>query len=101
MPLPNQLWIREASTHDLQSVRDQEISLPNSTLFGDKDPTFETWLNEQNTRLSTPIKKPKGKELSAVEKSHNRTVNRLRQPVESLFNWLNEKTHIQTASKVR
>lgn len=104
MPLPNQIWVREAATHDLQSVRDQAISLPNSTLFGDKafpDPNFEQMLEEQNTKLYTPMKKPKGKELSETEKSHNRMVNRLRQPIESFFNWLNEKTHIQTASKVR
>ncbi len=104
MPLPNQIWVRQASTHDLQSVRDQAISLPDSTLFGDKafpDPSFEQLLNEQKTELYTPIKKPKGKELSEIEKSHNRMVNRLRQPIESFFNWLNEKTHIQIASKVR
>ena len=28
-------------------------------------------------------------------------VSRVRQPIESLFNWLIEKTDIQTASKVR
>ena len=34
-------------------------------------------------------------------KAFNRMVNRLRQPIESFFNWLNEKTQIQNASKVR
>ncbi len=104
LPLPNLIWLREAATHDLQSVREQAIRLPDSTLFGDKaylDSNLKLLLEEQHTRLSTPIKKPQGKELSALEKSHNRMVNRLRQPIESLFNWLNEKTHIQTASKVR
>ena len=28
-------------------------------------------------------------------------VSRIRQPIESLFNWIEEKTGIQTASKVR
>ena len=28
-------------------------------------------------------------------------VSRIRQPMESLFNWIDEKTGIQTASKVR
>jgi hypothetical protein len=28
-------------------------------------------------------------------------VSRVRQPIESLFNWIEEKTGIQTASKVR
>jgi len=29
------------------------------------------------------------------------SVSRVRQPIESLFNWIQEKTHIQVASKVR
>jgi len=29
------------------------------------------------------------------------TVSRVRQPIESLFNWIEEKTGIQVASKVR
>jgi hypothetical protein len=104
LPLPSRIWLREASTHDVQSVREQVIRLPDSTLFGDKaylDSRLKLALEEQHTRLLTPLKKPQGKELSALEKSHNRMVNRLRQPIESLFNWLNEKTHIQIASKVR
>ena len=74
------------------------------TLFGDKDypaPDLEQRLKAQATRLLTPLKKPKGAELSETQKSYNRMVNRLRQPIESFFNWLNEKTQIQNASKVR
>ncbi len=43
----------------------------------------------------------KGKELSEFEKYHNRLVSKFRQPIESLFNWIIEKTNIQRASKVR
>ena len=46
-------------------------------------------------------KKPKGKELSSAENYYNRLVRRIRQPIESLFNWIEEKTGIQRASKVR
>jgi hypothetical protein len=104
LPLPDHLWLREASVHDLSSVREQDIPLPTSTLFGDKAypaPDFAQILKEQESRLLTPCKKPKGGELSETEKSYNRMVNRLRQPIESFFNWLNEKTQIQNASKVR
>jgi hypothetical protein len=104
LPTPRNIWLREASTNDLQSVRDQEIYLPNTTLIGDKafpDPDLEKWLANQNTRLLTPIKKPKGKELTKKQKAYNRLISRLRQPIESLFNWIDEKTGIQTASKVR
>ena len=39
--------------------------------------------------------------LTDDEKYYNRLVRRIRQPVESLFNWIQEKTQIQRASKVR
>lgn len=63
--------------------------MPNSSLIGDKaypDPTFQAWLEVQQTTLYAPKKKPKGKELSAPEKYYNRMVSRLRQPIESFFN---------------
>lgn len=104
LPLPDHIWLRAASVHDLSSVREQDIYLPTSTLFGDKAypaADLEQRLREQATRLLTPLKKPKGGELSETQKSYNRMVNRLRQPIESFFNWLNEKTQMQNASKVR
>lgn len=85
-------------------MREQAIRLPTSTLFGDKAypaPDLARMLKEQETRLLTPFKKPKGAELSEAQKSYNRMVNRLRQPIESFFNWLNEKTQMQNVSKVR
>jgi len=104
LPLPDRIWLRQGSVHDLSSVREQEIRLPTSTLFGDKAypaPDLAQALTAQETRLLTPCKKPKGAELTQAQKAYNRMVNRLRQPVESFFNWLNEKTQIQNASKVR
>jgi hypothetical protein len=97
LPLPDQIWLREGSCHDLQSVREQEVYLPNSSLIGDKafpDPTFQAMLKQQQTTLYAPRKKPKGKDLSKTEKYYNRLVSRLRQPIESFFNWLIEKTEI-------
>jgi hypothetical protein len=58
-------------------------------------------LKEQQTRLVAPQKKLKGKELTDDENYYNRLVRRIRQPIESLFNWVQEKTQIQRASKVR
>jgi hypothetical protein len=88
----------------LQSVRQQHVSLSNSSLIGDKafpDPLFQAMLKEQHTTLYAPRKKPKGQELSATEKYYNRLVSRLRQPIESFFNWLIDKTDIQRAGAVR
>ena len=104
VPLPQQLWLREGSCHDLTSVREQGISLPTRSLIGDKaflDPAFREMLKEQQTTLYAPLKKPKGKELSQAEKYYNRIISKLRQPIESLFNWLIDKTDIQRASRVR
>jgi hypothetical protein len=104
LPLPAQIWLREGSVHDLESIRQQDIYLPHSSLIGDKaypDPTFQARLEAQQTTLYAPKKKPKGKELSATEKYYNRLVSRLRQPIESFFNWLIDKTDIQRAGRVR
>ncbi len=104
LPLPAQIWLREGSCHDLESIRHQDIHLPNSSLIGDRaflDPTFQQLLKAQQTTLYAPRKKPKGKELSETEKYYNRLVSRLRQPIESFFNWLIDKTSIQRAGRVR
>jgi hypothetical protein len=104
LPLPKTVWLREASVHDLTSVRQRQVWLPNSTLLGDKafcDAALKAEFKQQNTLLLTPKKKPKGKELGCFEKQHNRLISRLRQPIESLFNWLIDKTQIQRASLVR
>ncbi len=104
LPKPVHIWLCEASAHDSRAFENQQLELPVTTLFGDLAyPTRRiiAWLKEQNTQLITPKKKPKGKELSEFEKYHNRLVARFRQPIESLFNWIIEKTNIQKASKVR
>ncbi len=104
MPQPAQIWLSEGSIHDSNSFKQQAVQLPNTTLIGDKayaDTLLEQQLKGQNTRLITPAKKPKGKELSARGTYFNRLISRFRQPIESLFNWIDEKTNIQTASKVR
>jgi len=104
LPSPSQIWLAEASHHDLTAAKEQYLRLPNTTLIADlayPEAEFELSLKEQNTQLYTGRKKPKGKELTEFEKYHNRLISKFRQPIESLFNWINEKTHIQKASKVR
>jgi hypothetical protein len=104
LPLPNQIWLCGGSHHDSKAFLEQSIELPSTTLFGDLAyPTSEiiASLKQQNSCLIAPRKKPKGKELTDSEKYYNKLVRRLRQPIESLFNWIIEKTNIQQASKVR
>ena len=104
LPLPAQARLCGASHHDSKAFINQQPELPATELFGDlayPTPEIISHLREQQTRLITPQKKPKGKELTAGEKYYNRLVRRVRQPIESLFNWVEEKTGIQRASKVR
>jgi hypothetical protein len=104
LPNPTQIWLCEASHHDSTAAREQHLKLPDTTLIADlayPESEFQLSLNQQNTHLYTGYKKPKGKDLTKFEKYHNRLISKFRQPIESLFNWINEKTQIQTASKVR
>ncbi len=63
--------------------------------------------DKSNSEMLTPVKGVK--EMSEVLKKYDRAshdlyfrvVSRVRQPIESLFNWLIEKSDIQKASKVR
>jgi Transposase DDE domain len=104
LPLPAQVWLCEASNHDSKAFIGQQPVVPETELFGDlayPTPGIIAHLQAQQTRLIAPQKKPKGKELSEAEHYYNRPVRSIRQPIESLFNWIEEKTQIQRASKVR
>ena len=104
LPQPQALWLREASCNDLRSFKEQALDLPLTTVFGDKaycDRALVAELAAQGIALRTPQKQLKGAELSAWEKYYNRCVSRLRQPIESFFNWLQKHTQIHQASTVR
>lgn len=104
LPLPSQVWLCAASHHDSKAFIEQQPELLATELFGDlayPTPKIIAHLKDQHTRLIAPQKKPKGKELTEDEKYDNRLVRRIRQPIESPFNWIEEKTGIQRASKVR
>ena len=57
--------------------------------------------------MLTPVKRVKGQSEQirfidkAVDDLFSKAVSSIRQPIEALFNWLNEKTNIQKASTVR
>ncbi len=104
LPLPTRIWLAHGSVYDSKALKEQTPEISADALFGDlayHDKQLIALLEAQNTQLITPVKKPKGKDLTGKQKYHNRLVSRIRQPIESLFNWIIEKTNIQTASKVR
>lgn len=57
---------------------------------------------EEHVTLLTPVKKEKGQKfLDTADQWLSTAISQVRQPIESFFNWVNEKTGIQIASKVR
>jgi len=106
LPVPKRIGLTPASESDLKALRRVLPTIEDGILCGDKaycdGPLKERLAEDQNLDLLTPVKKNKGQEvLSAADRLYSESVSRLRQPVESLFNWIDEKTGIQDASKVR
>ena len=111
LPFPEFLSITPASENDLTAIRPILPKLVDRAIFADKAywdyPLNEQLLKDQNTYIYTPVKLVKGDSKAlrhckkAVDDLFSTAVSTLRQPIESLFNWINEKSHIQNASKVR
>ncbi|MCA1591050.1 MAG: hypothetical protein LC754_00005 [Acidobacteria bacterium] len=53
------------------------------------------------THLITPYKRKRNKPKTAAPALWSRFVSSFRQPIESFFGWLIQKTNIQNASRVR
>ncbi len=111
LPFPEQFQLTPASENDLNLFKQAWCEIENRTFFGDKiyhdSQYFQDAENNQNSLMLTPVKAVKGQDadLKQRDKAANElfstAVSRIRQPIESLFNWLIEKTDIQRASKVR
>lgn len=105
LPTPARIWMREGNVHDLTALREIADELPSGiNLFGDKayaDAAFKAELKAREIILLTPLKKSKKQALSLWQKRFNKTVSSFRQPIESFFKWLIDKTDIQRASQVR
>ena len=106
LPIPERAGLTPGSENDLRALRRALPTIEGGILCGDKaycdGPLKKRLAKDQNLDLLTPVKKDKGqKTLPAADKLFSRAVSRIRQPIESLFNWINEKTGIQRASKVR
>lgn len=111
LPHPESIVMSKASESDLTIFKENWAEIRNRSFFGDKiycnEEFFETLFLEKNSTMFTPIKNIKGKceKLKQVdfasETLFSKAVSSIRQPIESFFNWINEKTQIQNASKVR
>jgi hypothetical protein len=113
LPFPNKIHFSAASQNDLTVAKEQQWfdDLVDVELFADKAYCDEEYFEprEQWIQLDlfTPVKAVKGtpevikQREAAANNLFSTAVSKVRQPIESLFNWLIEKTNIQNASKVR
>jgi hypothetical protein len=105
LPHPEYLELTPARPHDITVLEAIIAYLWYGELYADKAYVSEVLaflLEQQQMWLWTPSKKAKGqKKLRMFEHLWSTLVCRVRQPIESFFSWLEEKTGIQMASKVR
>lgn len=108
-PFPEMITLTPASDNDLTVFKSECVPyLSGKTVLADKTYSDFSFFNESNpVKVLTPHKEIKGEPevLKQREKAardlFSQAVSKVRQPIESFFNWLNEKTEIQRASKVR
>jgi hypothetical protein len=111
LPFPEQIVLTRASENDLNVFKQAWSDIANRTFFGDKiyydNDFFSSLKKEKKSTMFTPVKAVKGQSEwqknfdKAANDLYSRAVSKVRQPIESLFNWLIQKTDIQNASKAR
>ncbi len=108
LPLPVEFSLASASIHDLEIAKETlpDSELENIDLYVDKaykDRQFQLELFEtKKINVKTPIKKRKGQtHLTLFQQAKNSIHSSIRQPIDTLFGWIQKKTGIQNASKVR
>jgi len=105
LPQITMLNLTPASENDLTVAKDWLAYVHNLLIFADKAYADQVWAKElalRGVELITPVKKKKGQLfLDAADELYSSAVSRVRQAIESFFSWIQLKTHIQSASKVR
>ena len=98
-------FVATARDHDLPIAKDTLGDLSGIVLYGDKayiDQEFQLQLFDQNTDLVVPVKQKKnGPPIGLFDQAFNTLHASLRQPVEALVAWINNRTRIEEASSVR
>jgi hypothetical protein len=111
LPFPEQLLLTPASENDLNVFKNAWEDIENRTFYGDKIyhnvDYFDNLNSSKNSIMLTPIKgiKNQSEWVKQFDRAYNdlfsKAVSTIRQPIESFFNWLIEKTDFQRASKTR
>ena len=102
LPSPRFIGLTSAGTNDGPALEQVADDLPYEELYADKAFDYLKRKKGLPFRVLTPVKRQKGDPpLDAADIWLSRAVSRVRQPIESIFNWIEEKTGIEVASKVR
>ena len=111
LPIPEYLFLRPASQHDYKAQIEVLQELSANCVVGDKafdSKDLEISFQSNGGKLLVGKKKSNAKISGQLKNSRvadhemfNRAVSKIRQPIESLFAWFQETSHIQQASKVR
>lgn len=104
-PYPEYALITEASVHDLEAVRELFASFRNRKIYADRayaDAQLQSLAKANGTVILTPYKRKRGEKIvDSADSLASTAISRIRQPIESLFNQIDEKVKLQNASKVR
>ena len=106
LPLPVLMQVSPADENDLTVAKGFLPQFNGLEIFADKIYRSKEWQDllaaNNNICITTPIKLKKGqKRLSSADKLYSQAVSRTRQAIEAFFAWIQEKTAIHRASKVR
>ena len=105
LPLPEMIGVYGAADADGKVFDEIKPTLHDETVFGDKAyqrPDAERDAKDRQLTVLTPVKKAKGQKfLDAADQLLSSAISSVRQPVESLFQWIEQKTGIERAGKVR
>ena len=110
LPAVSYLMVSPASEHDLTAQRNLLEENKDTYAFADKafkDNSLEDSFIAAGGKLFIPIKQRQGQSVTdkqrhrAADDLYSKMVSSIRQPIESFFGWLIERTDIQRAAKVR
>lgn len=105
LPTPEYISMHGAADHDGKIFDQMRPVMCGETVFGDKAyirPDAKQAAQEYSLKVLTPIKKEKGQQyLDTADRWLSKAVSSVRQPIESLFSWIEQKTGIECASRVR
>ncbi len=102
LPSPRFIGLAPAGVNDGPAFEQVAHTLPYREVYADKAYDCLQRVPGRPFTVLTPVKKQRGQtHLDAADAWLSRTVSRVRQPIESIFNWIEEKTDIEIASQVR